>query len=245
MLLSLLGLAACSAIPAALGSATVTAKNGPGKANANQLSVSLSTAETHVPLALPSETPPPSPSPTTSPTPTVAPTFYATVCVASANLRRGPEMSATVEGYARLGDVLPVYGRDDTGQWLLVDWSRGVWIAVLVVDADGIVSSLPVIAKAGVWQDAVLQPVAVHQTAAPTLPPASRETPLPTLFVTPTLAERQPKSEVSCNCTGPDLDCADFASQRKAQVCYAYCASIGYGDIFRLDKDRDGKACNE
>jgi len=46
-----------------------------------------------------------------------------------------------------------------------------------------------------------------------------------------------------CNCTGPDLDCSDFAEQAAAQACYDCCKSAGYGDVFRLDRDNDGKAC--
>jgi len=46
-----------------------------------------------------------------------------------------------------------------------------------------------------------------------------------------------------CNCTGPDLNCDDFATQEEAQRCYDYCVSQGYGDVFGLDRDNDGIAC--
>ena len=46
-----------------------------------------------------------------------------------------------------------------------------------------------------------------------------------------------------CNCTGPDLNCSDFASGAAAQACYEYCKQQGYGDVFRLDGDSDGSAC--
>lgn len=46
-----------------------------------------------------------------------------------------------------------------------------------------------------------------------------------------------------CNCTGPDKDCGDFATRAEAQACYAHCVAEGYGDIFRLDGDNDGKVC--
>ena len=46
-----------------------------------------------------------------------------------------------------------------------------------------------------------------------------------------------------CNCTGPDLNCSDFATHAEAQACYEYCKSQGYGDVFRLDGDKDGIAC--
>ena len=47
-----------------------------------------------------------------------------------------------------------------------------------------------------------------------------------------------------CNCDGSDLNCGDFSSHASAQVCYDYCFSQGYGDIFGLDgSDNDGLAC--
>lgn len=46
-----------------------------------------------------------------------------------------------------------------------------------------------------------------------------------------------------CNCTGPDLDCSDFATQAEAQACFEYCMEQGHGDVFGLDGDNDGKAC--
>lgn len=46
-----------------------------------------------------------------------------------------------------------------------------------------------------------------------------------------------------CNCKGGDLDCKDFYTQSSAQACYRHCKSLGYGDIFDLDRDNDGLAC--
>jgi len=46
-----------------------------------------------------------------------------------------------------------------------------------------------------------------------------------------------------CNCSGPDLNCSDFSTHAQAQACYDYCKSQGYGDVFRLDGDSDGSAC--
>jgi micrococcal nuclease len=46
-----------------------------------------------------------------------------------------------------------------------------------------------------------------------------------------------------CNCQGPDLDCADFATRADAQTCYNYCKKLGFGDIFLIDVDHDGIAC--
>ena len=46
-----------------------------------------------------------------------------------------------------------------------------------------------------------------------------------------------------CDCAGPDLNCDHFATQEEAQACYDYCKARGYGDVFRLDGDNDGSAC--
>ena len=46
-----------------------------------------------------------------------------------------------------------------------------------------------------------------------------------------------------CNCSGPDLNCSDFSTHAAAQACYDYCKQQGYGDVFRLDGDNDGSAC--
>jgi micrococcal nuclease len=68
---------------------------------------------------------------------------------------------------------------------------------------------------------------------------------IPTL--TPTIdLTASPTSQVAagpCDCKGPDLDCADFATRADAQVCYVYCKKLGFGDIFLIDIDHDGYAC--
>jgi micrococcal nuclease len=48
---------------------------------------------------------------------------------------------------------------------------------------------------------------------------------------------------VPCNCGGLDLDCSDFGSHSAAQTCFDYCRSQSYGDVFRLEGDNDGSAC--
>lgn len=74
----------------------------------------------------------------------------------------------------------------------------------------------------------------------------------PTVYIystnTPFSLATQPPSSGggTCSCAGPDLDCKkeDFPTRAKAQACYEYCKSLGYGDIFRLDgNDKDGLAC--
>jgi micrococcal nuclease len=60
---------------------------------------------------------------------------------------------------------------------------------------------------------------------------------------TPTATPREREISAACNCTGPDLNCADFTTQARAQDCFDYCKSRGHGDIFNLDSDTDGVVC--
>ena len=46
-----------------------------------------------------------------------------------------------------------------------------------------------------------------------------------------------------CDCSGKDLNCGDFPSQSRAQACHDYCKEQGLGDVFELDGDGDGAAC--
>ena len=46
-----------------------------------------------------------------------------------------------------------------------------------------------------------------------------------------------------CNCSGPDLNCPDFGTHATAQACFNFCNSSGFGDVFGLDRDSDGSAC--
>jgi endonuclease YncB( thermonuclease family) len=64
----------------------------------------------------------------------------------------------------------------------------------------------------------------------------------PTLIPLPT-AVRSGSSGAACDCTGPDLDCADLVTHANAQACYEACIAQGYGDVFRLDGDGNGQAC--
>jgi hypothetical protein len=74
----------------------------------------------------------------------------------------------------------------------------------------------------------------------PTSTPAKQAKPTKTLK--PTKAAAGAAAAV-CNCIGPDLDCADLKRKKPAQDCYNYCKSLGYGDIFKLDRDGDGRVC--
>lgn len=65
--------------------------------------------------------------------------------------------------------------------------------------------------------------------------------PQPTLQPTPPPGSEPPVP--GCTCTGPDLNCSDFSTQAEAQSCFNYCMAQGYGDVYNLDGDNDGKCC--
>lgn len=73
-------------------------------------------------------------------------------------------------------------------------------------------------------------------------------TPLPTktATLTPTVTPpvtATPTLVPACDCDGPPLTCNSFRNQQSAQACFEYCMATGYGDIFNLDKNKNGKAC--
>jgi endonuclease YncB( thermonuclease family) len=80
-------------------------------------------------------------------------------------------------------------------------------------------------ARIGIWIPTLLPTPTVTKT--PTI------TPLPTKTVKP-----------ACNCYGPPLSCKNFRTQADAQACFVWCKSLGLDDIFGLDKNRNGKACD-
>lgn len=92
--------------------------------------------------------------------------------------------------------------------------------------------------NAGIWA------MAVQPTVPKRLPPTMPVFTVPTVpvFVPP----QPPVGNLSCNCSGGDyLDCPDFGTHARAQACFETCMSEGYGDVFRLDGDGDGLACED
>jgi endonuclease YncB( thermonuclease family) len=75
-------------------------------------------------------------------------------------------------------------------------------------------------------------------------------TPVPTFTITltPTITNTpRPVTATAvgpCSCTNRRLSCNSFSSQRRAQECFEFCWNQGYGDIFGLDKNGNGVACD-
>lgn len=93
----------------------------------------------------------------------------------------------------------------------------------------------------GLW-NAAPNLVVLPTQAQPTVATLPTQLP-PTLVVLPTQGPAGGGGSAVCNCSGPDLDCGDFSPRSAAQPCFDYCVAQGYGDIFRLDRDSDGQAC--
>jgi hypothetical protein len=69
-------------------------------------------------------------------------------------------------------------------------------------------------------------------------------TPTPTITLTPTNTVPATRTRVPvCNCNRRRMSCNSFGSQNQAQRCFEYCKDMGYGDVFGLDKNGNGLAC--
>lgn len=80
-------------------------------------------------------------------------------------------------------------------------------------------------------------------TTTNTIGPIISPTSVPTMTIPPTPF---PTAGAPCDCTGPNLNCdSNFLFHDEAQACYNYCVSLGFGDIFGLDGNNDGIACEE
>lgn len=72
----------------------------------------------------------------------------------------------------------------------------------------------------------------------------SRNPPPPISNNNPPGATSESPPVAACSCTGPDLDCGNFATHNDAQACYNYCMVTVGSDVHRLDgEDNDGFAC--
>jgi len=158
----------------------------------------------------------------------------ACVATGAVNVRSGPGTEFSIIGGLINSDCIRVDARSSDGVWIRTtsrDWRMAVhgWVASKYFDIDGDVGILPV------------------STPDPT-PTATRYRPSPTITRWPTATEGPtkpppPVGSGTCSCSGNIYNCPDFSTQAKAQACYNYCKSLGYGDIHRLDRDKDGIAC--
>jgi endonuclease YncB( thermonuclease family) len=83
-------------------------------------------------------------------------------------------------------------------------------------------------AQAGVWKAAVI----------------ATGTPFRVIFPTVEVNLGGVLDEGPCDCNGVELSCGDFYTQDLAQACYLHCLIVKGKDVFHLDPDNDGLACD-
>jgi len=74
-----------------------------------------------------------------------------------------------------------------------------------------------------------------------TLTPRPTPTTVPT--ATPLRPTPTPTEPSVCDCSSDLYNCSDFATQMQAQACYNYCMQVVGYDVHKLDRDKDGLAC--
>jgi hypothetical protein len=84
------------------------------------------------------------PKVTPSNIPTPSPLGNATVKVNLANLRSGPGTTFEVVGSRSLNDILPIYGKDNNSEWIIIDWIEGIWISTTIVNLDVDINTIPI-----------------------------------------------------------------------------------------------------
>ena len=70
---------------------------------------------------------------------------YATVTGHVCNLREGPGTEYSIVGTVQNEETIPVYGRSENGQWLLIDNEQSVWISLSLVAVGFEVDSISVV----------------------------------------------------------------------------------------------------
>lgn len=86
-------------------------------------------------------------------------------------------------------------------------------------------------------------------TITPSPFPTETERPTQTLTSTPAATETPinilPTATLfpACDCQADTLNCDSFPTPNDAQNCFLYCNAIGAGDIYGLDGDNNGFAC--
>ncbi len=90
--------------------------------------------------------------------------------------------------------------------------------------------------KRGMWSDvcAVPSPTPTPKSSTTTTTTNTTTAPAPTKTTTATTT--------NASCSGPDRDCSDFSTQAEAQAFYISCGGPA-SDPHRLDREKDGKAC--
>jgi hypothetical protein len=130
----------------------------------------------------------PTKRPTVTNTVTSSPTFTATppfnlIVGNDTNIQTGPGSSFESARIAEQGEALPVYARDDSGNWLLIDPENYFWIRSSVATLSAPLNEVPVAPTA---TPSATPSVTSTPTATQTSTPTPTRTPMPTATLPPT-----------------------------------------------------------
>lgn len=188
----------------------------------------------------PTEVPPTQAPPTDTPAPTVVPATATPVPTATptvveapagpiansqANVREGPGTEYAVMAVAEPGQVIVVTGKDSSGEWLQL--GSGYWISAALVD--NAPAEIPVTAVVAQLPGGNPTPA---QEPAPAATPSWQREENGILFT----------SDCPCD-QGDTLNCPNFGIAMDAQACYMRCMDLTGEDVHKLDRDKDGSAC--
>lgn len=122
---------------------------------------------------IPIDTPTPQFTSTPQYTPTPASQGHATIIVNSCNLRSGPGTNYSIVGAGEKGDVMPIFGKNEDGTWLWIDWTKPIWIASSLVELDVDISEISYIDYESLVfaEEEVIVTIEITETLLPTFTP--------------------------------------------------------------------------
>ncbi|MGC9332488.1 MAG: SH3 domain-containing protein, partial [Bacteroidales bacterium] len=84
-------------------------------------------------------------TPTPKFTSTPSPIDNAVVTANLCNLRAGPGVNYSVVGSVEKDDVVPIFGRNENSDWLLIDYGQSIWIAASLVKLNKDMSAIDIV----------------------------------------------------------------------------------------------------
>jgi len=83
----------------------------------------------------------PTPKYTSTPSPIDKAVVTANLC----NLRAGPGIDYSIVGSVEKDDVVPIFGRNENSDWLLIDFKQSIWIAASLVKLNKDMTSIDIV----------------------------------------------------------------------------------------------------
>lgn len=196
-----------------------------------------------------------SPTAVTAPLPTATHSPEATataeitaVVLQDSPIYHGTSAQADTLGHVSAGQMVVVYGLSSDLNWVYISLDTYGWLPASVVQLAGGISQtrlpiipvantappgLPATDIAGTITAVELSPLTAVPLAYPPLPPPF----LPLPQTTPNSAQEE------CSCASNRYNCGHFATHDEAQACFNRCMILVGKDVYELDGDNDGLAC--